>query len=193
LRSTKMEAARPENEDERLESLRQFKVLDSDPEEAFDAVTRLAALICHTPIALITFVDAERQWFKSRVGFAQRQTPRDVSFCAHAILQPGPLIVRDTQDDERFRDNPFVLGNPHIRFYAGAPLTTDEGFRLGTLCVLDTVPRVLFSDQATALSLLSTQTMALLNMRRTVAYLESALNRKREKIAELEGRLGREQ
>jgi GAF domain-containing protein len=188
-----MEAARPENEDERLESLRQFKVLDSDPEEAFDAVTRLAALICHTPIALITFVDAERQWFKSRVGFAQRQTPRDVSFCAHAILQPGPLIVRDTQDDERFRDNPFVLGNPHIRFYAGAPLTTDEGFRLGTLCVLDTVPRVLFSDQATALSLLSTQTMALLNMRRTVAYLESALNRKREKIAELEGRLGREQ
>ena len=163
--------------------------MDSDSEEAFDAVTRLAALICQTPTSLISLVDADRQWFKSRVGFGPQETPRDVSFCAHAILQPGPLVVRDTQDDERFRDNPLVLLSPYIRFYAGAPLATAEGFKLGTLCVLDTVPRVLFADQVAALDLLSTQVMALLNMRRTVAYLESALDRKREKVAELEGRL----
>lgn len=184
-----MRAQLPEDEDARLEALRQFEVLDSDPEEAFDAVTRLAALICQTPTALITFVDADRQWFKSRVGFAPQETSRDVSFCAHAILQPGLSVVRDTQDDERFRDNLLVLSRPYIRFYAGAPLVTAEGFKLGTLCVLDTVPRVLFADQVTALDLLSTQVMALLNMRRTVAYLESALNRMRERVAELEVRV----
>lgn len=166
-------------------------VLDSDPEEAFDAATRLAALICQTPTALVTLVDDDRQWFKSRVGFTAQETPRDASFCAHAILQPGPLVVRDTQDDERFRDNPLVLKTPYIRFYAGAPLATIDGFNLGTLCVLDTVPRVLFDDQVAALSLLSKQVMAMLEMRRTIIYLESALNRKREMVAELEGRLRR--
>ncbi len=186
-----MKAQVPEDEDARLAALHQFVVLDSDPEEAFDAVTRLAALICQTPTALVTLVDADRQWFKSRVGFTSQETPRDVSFCAHAILQPGSLVVRDTQDDERFRDNPLVLSSPYIRFYAGAPLATDDGFKLGTLCVLDTVPRVLFDDQVAALGLLSKQVMALLNMRRTVAYLERALNRKRERVAELEGRLRR--
>ncbi len=184
-----MRARLPGDEEERLAALREFKVLDSEPEEAFDAATRLAALICQTPKALITFVDADRQWFKSRLGFDERETSRDVSFCAHAILQPGPLVVRDTQTDDRFRDNPFVLSSPYIRFYAGAPLTTAEGHKLGTLCVLDTVPRVLFADQVAALELLSTQVMALLNMRRTVAYLESALNRQREKSAGLEARL----
>ncbi len=186
-----MKAQVPEDEDARLAALHQFVVLDSDPEEAFDAVTRLAALICQTPTALVTLVDADRQWFKSRVGFTSQETPRDVSFCAHAILQPGSLVVRDTQDDERFRDNPLVLSSPYIRFYAGAPLATDDGFKLGTLCVLDTVPRVLFDDQVAALGLLSKQVMALLNMRRTVVYLERALNRKRERVAELEGRLRR--
>ena len=186
-----MRAALPEGEAGRLEALREFKVLDSEPEEAFDAATRLAALICQTPKALITFVDADRQWFKARLGFDERETSRDVSFCAHAILQPGPLVVRDTQTDERFKDNPLVLSTPYIRFYAGAPLTTAEGHKLGTLCVLDTVPRVLFADQVAALELLGTQVMALLNMRRTVAYLESALNRQREKVAGLEARLRR--
>lgn len=184
-----MKAELPQDEEARLAALRQFKVLDTEPEEAFDAATRLAALICQTPIALITLVDADRQWFKSRVGFDDRETLRDVSFCAHAILQPGPLVVRDTQTDERFRDNPFVLKSPYIRFYAGAPLTTAEGYKLGTLCVLDTVPRMLFADQLTALELLSTQVMTLLDLRRTVAYLESALNRQRERVAELEARL----
>lgn len=184
-----MRAELPEDEESRLAALREFKVLDSEPEEAFDAATRLAALICQAPVALITFVDEDRQWFKSRVGFDASETPRDVSFCAHAILQPGPLVVRDTQTDERFRDNPYVLSRPYIRFYAGAPLTTEEGARLGTLCVLDTVPRVLFDDQLRALELLSTQVMALLNARRTVDYLESALNRQRERAAGLEDRL----
>jgi GAF domain-containing protein len=186
-----MRAQLPEDKEARLAALREFKVLDSEPEEAFDAATRLAALVCQAPVALITFVDADRQWFKSRVGFDASETPRDVSFCAHAILQPGPLVVRDTQTDARFKDNPYVLSRPYIRFYAGAPLTTEEGSRLGTLCVLDTVPRVLFADQVAALELLGTQVMALLNMRRTVAYLESALNRQRERAAELEARLRR--
>lgn len=186
-----MRAALPENESGRLKALRELRVLDSEPEEAFDAATRLAALVCQTPVALITLVDADRQWFKSKVGFDLPETSRDVSFCAHAILQPGPLVVRDTQTDERFKDNPFVLSTPYIRFYAGAPLTTAEGFKLGTLCVLDTVPRVMFADQVRALELLSTQVMALLELRRTVAYLESALNRQRERADGLEASLRR--
>ena len=184
-----MKAPIPENEPARLESLRQFKVLDTEPEEAFDDITRLASYICQTPTALITFVDADRQWFKSRVNCIPQETSRDMSFCAHAILQPGQMVVRDTLDDERFRDNPFVLSEPYIRFYAGSPLTSAEGFKLGTLCVLDNVPRVLFSDQADALQMLSNQVTALLGMRRTVAYLESALNQKRKMVEELEGRL----
>jgi hypothetical protein len=186
-----MRAATPEDERERLEALRHFKVLDTDPEEAFDDITRLASYICQTPSALISFVDADRQWFKSRVGFEPQESSRDVSFCAHAILQPGPMVVRDTLDDERFRDNPYVLSAPYIRFYAGAPLVSTEGFKLGTLCVLDSVPRILFPDQAAALQLLSKQVMALLDMRRTVAYLESALNEKRARVEELEGLLKR--
>ena len=186
-----MRAATPEDERERLEALRHFKVLDTDPEEAFDDITRLASYICQTPSALISFVDADRQWFKSRVGFEPQESSRDVSFCAHAILQPGPTVVRDTLDDERFKDNPYVLSAPYIRFYAGAPLVSTEGFKLGTLCVLDSVPRILFPDQAAALQLLSKQVMALLDMRRTVAYLESALNEKRARVEELEGLLKR--
>ena len=186
-----MRAATPEDEQARLEALRHFKVLDTEPEEAFDDITRLASYICQTPSALISFVDADRQWFKSRVGFEPQESSRDVSFCAHAILQPGPTVVRDTLDDERFKDNPLVLSAPYIRFYAGAPLVSTEGFKLGTLCVLDNVPRILFPDQADALQLLSKQVMALLDMRRTVAYLESALNEKRARVEELEGLLKR--
>lgn len=186
-----MRAATPENERARLEALRHFKVLDTAPEEAFDDITRLASYICQTPSALISFVDADRQWFKSRLGFEQQETSRDISFCAHAILQPGPTVVRDTLDDERFKDNPLVLSAPYIRFYAGAPLISTEGFRLGTLCVLDNVPRVLFPDQAGALQMLSNQAMTLLDMKRTVAYLESALNEKRARVVELETRLER--
>jgi hypothetical protein len=182
-----MKAPLPEGEQARIETLRQFKVMDTEPEAVFDEVTRLAALITQTPTALITLVDSERQWFKSRFGFRPRETPRDVSFCAHAILQPGPLVVKDALDDERFRDNPLVLKEPYIRFYAGFPLTSSEGHRLGTLCVLDRERRILFTEQLEAMESLSKVVMALLEARRTVAFLEGALNAKRKRIAELEG------
>jgi GAF domain-containing protein len=182
-----MKAPLPEDEGARAENLREFRILDTEPEEVFDEVTRLASYISQTPTALITFVDSDRQWFKSRVGFDQSETPRDVSFCAHAILQPGPTVVKDTLDDERFRDNPLVLESPYIRFYAGFPLTSAEGYRLGTLCVLDSVRRLLFPEQAEALGRLSRVAMGLLEARRTAAYLEGALNAKRKRLAELEG------
>ena len=181
--------APPQQEERaRLEALRELHILDTEPEEAYDEIARLASYVCHTPTALITFVDSGRQWFKSRVGFAPRETPREVSFCAHAILQPGPLVVTDALDDDRFRDNPLVLEDPYIRFYAGFPLTSAEGHRLGTLCVIDSAKRILFPDQEAALRGLSNVLMALLDARRTVRYLEGALNVKRRAIAELEGR-----
>ena len=188
-----MKAPLPPDERARLETLRQFKILDTEPEPVYDDIARLAAYVCHTPTALITFVDEGRQWFKSHEGFGPRETPRDVSFCAHAILQPGPLVVTDTLDDERFRDNPFVLESPYIRFYAGFPLTSDEGHRVGTLCVIDTERRRLFDDQREALGRLSRVLTALLNARRTVAYLEGALGAKRARVAELEGEQAREE
>lgn len=184
-----MKAPIPDDEGARLDALRQYHVLDTDPEEAFDDIARLASYVCQTPTAIISLVDADRQWLKSRVNFEPRQTSRGDSFCAHAILQPGPLVVRDTLDDERFRDNPLVLSAPYIRFYAGSPLTSTEGYRLGTLCVLDSVPRMLFPDQAEALRRLGNGVMALLNARRAVAYLESALNEKRARVEELEERV----
>jgi len=176
----------PVDEAARLDTLREYRILDTPPERRFDDLTLLASHICATPIALITLIDADRQWFKARVGTDLFETPRDVSFCAHAILQPGPLVVKDALDDARFRDNPLVLESPYIRFYAGFPLTLDEGHRLGTLCVIDTVRRLLFPEQAEAMERLSRVVMALLNARRTVAYLESALNAKRKRVSELE-------
>jgi GAF domain-containing protein len=184
-----MRARLPEDEPERLESLRRYRILDTDYEEAFDTAARLAAYVCQTPTALITFVDSDRQWFKSHFGFAQRQTSRDVSFCAHAILQEGPTVVRDALDDERFRDNPFVTTAPYIRFYAGAPLISSEGHRLGTLCVIDRVPRELRREQIEALQMLSTVLMALLNTRRDLRYVAGSLEDKRRRIAHLEERL----
>ena len=188
-----MKAPLPPDERERVEALRHFKVLDTEPERVFDDIARLAAYVCQTPTALVTFVDSDRQWFKARVGFGPRETPRDVSFCAHAILQPGPLVVTDALDDERFHDNPLVLEAPYIRFYAGFPLTSEEGHRVGTLCVLDTAKRILFPDQEAALERLRNVLAALLNTRRTVSYLEGALNVKRGRVAELEGARPREE
>ena len=186
-----MRAPLPEDERARIENLREFKVLDTEPEEVFDEITRLAALISQTPTALITFVDSDRQWFKSHFGFDVRETTRDLSFCAHAILQEGPTVVRDALDDERFRDNPLVTGEPYIRFYAGAPLVTTEGFVLGTLCVIDRRPRDLEEGQIKALQALSRVVIALFESRRERNFLRRALDKHKRAEEELKARLER--
>ena len=152
----------PTDESERLDALRQHEILDTDPEDAFDEVTRLAAQICNTPIALITLVDPSRQWFKSKVGVAFCETSRDISFCAHAILKRTILEVPDTLTDLRFATNPLVTRNPFIRFYAGTPLITPGGHALGTLCVMDRVPRQLSNAQRQGLTDLGRQVEELL-------------------------------
>lgn len=140
----------------RLDALRRYRILDTDPEQAFDDLTLLASQVCGTPIALISLVDDHRQWFKSRVGLEAQETSRRVSFCAHAIAQPGLFVVPDALDDARLCDNPLVLGDP-LRFYAGLPLRAREGEALGTLCVIDRRPRSMTADQQEVLEALRRQ------------------------------------
>src|SRR5258706_6439232 len=138
----------PMDESERLAELEDLEVLDSEAEEDFDGLTRLAASVCGTPIALVSLVDAERQWFKSKLGLETKETPRDVAFCAHAINKPGQLfVVPDALNDSRFLANPLVTDDPSIRFYAGMPIDTKPGSAIGTLCILDRVPRDLSHSQ----------------------------------------------
>jgi hypothetical protein len=160
----------------RLKALRQYRILDTEPEQAFDDLTLIASQICGVPIALISLVDEDRQWFKSRIGIEARESSRSVSFCAHAILQRGIFTIPDASKDERFRNNPFVQGEPHIRFYAGAPITTQDGYALGTLCVIDYVPRKLTDDQINALQALERQVSAQLELRRNLEELRVALD-----------------
>ena len=155
-----------QDEKRRLEVLWQYAVLDTPPEEAFDNLTALAAQICKAPIALISLVDENRQWFKSKFGLTASETARDISFCGHAIHQSGLFIVPDATRDERFADNPLGTAEPRIRFYAGAPLVSPEGQPLGMLCILDRVPRKLSSSQQESLRVLSRQVMAQLELRR---------------------------
>ncbi|MEZ5670714.1 MAG: GAF domain-containing sensor histidine kinase [Alphaproteobacteria bacterium] len=131
----------PFNEDYRLAVLRSYRILDSEAEPAFDRLVRLAAELAEVPVALISLIDQERQWFKAKVGLDVAETPRDISFCQHAIMRSDPLIVPDASQDPRFADNPLVTGEMHLRFYAGFPLTVPEGVRLGTLCMVDFAPR----------------------------------------------------
>jgi GAF domain-containing protein len=168
-------AARPGNEAERLRALDAYRILDTAPEPVFNDLVTVAAHICGAPMSLITLVDDSRQWFKARVGLELAETRREHAFCAHAILDTVPLVVPDATTDSRFADNPYVVDDPSIRFYAGAPLTTPDGHALGTLCVLDCVPRELTPDQLAALQALARQATALLEWRRTMAQLAEAL------------------
>ena len=166
-------APRPANEPQRLDALRSYAILDTPVEAAFDDIVKVASQICGTPMALISLVDDVRQWFKASVGVAVRETPVEMAFCAHAILQPEVLVVSDTQQDPRFIDNALVTGEPKLRFYAGAPLRTSDGYQLGTVCVLDREPRQLSNSQREALQALARQTMALLELRRSLTAAEA--------------------
>ncbi len=139
-------APTPENEGDRLQKLLEYEILDTDPEKAFDRITRIVAETIGVPIALVSLVDADRQWFKSRHGLDAEQTPREIAFCAHAILDDKTFVIEDAHRDERFADNPLVTGDPSVRFYAGAPLVTSDGYKLGTLCAIDRVPRKISDD-----------------------------------------------
>jgi len=180
------------DEPERLAVLKSYEILDTDPEEAFDDLVKLASWICGTPIALVSLVDERRQWFKARVGLALSETPRDVAFCSHALAGQLPFVVRDTLADARFARNPLVAENPYIRFYAGAPLRTPSGHALGTLCVIDRVPRELSPDQLRALETLSHEVVSRLELRRHVLELSRALAR-HQRSAQQRQRVERQQ
>ena len=169
-----MEAALHSAEDERLSALRSYGILDTPREEEFDDIVRVVSAICETPISVINLIDQGRQWFKAEIGLGVRETPLPASICAHAILQPGLFVVPDTLNDARFTDNPLVVGDPHLRFYAGALLETDEGLPLGTICVLDYIPRQLTDNQKDLLRVMASQIMKMFELRRTNAVEHSA-------------------
>ncbi len=163
-------------ENDRLKSLKSYSIIDTLPEIDYDNITTIAAGICDTPISLITLVDKDRQWFKSHHGLNVSETPRDFAFCAHAINNPDALFeIHDSRKDERFHDNPLVTGDPNVIFYAGAPLTGEDGLPLGTLCVIDNKPKYLSESQKTSLKSLSNQVTRLLELRKNKIELEESV------------------
>ena len=171
----------PNNESERLGQLESYGAFGTPPDREYDDLTLIASQICGTPIALISLVGEDKQWLKSRFGLDVAETPREMAFCAHAILQPSELfVVEDATLDDRFKDNALVLGDPHIRFYAGAPLVTPSGDALGTLCVIGRHQGKLTPEQGEALRALARQVMALLEMRRLVAEFEAVLEARKQ-------------
>jgi GAF domain-containing protein len=179
-----MTATMPSTETARVAALNRYAILDTEPEQSFDDLVVLASFVCRTPIATLSLVDDHRQWFKSKVGVEIRETPREISFCAHAIKQEELFIVHDALEDPRFRENPLVLGDPHIRFYAGAPLVDEDGYALGTLCVMDRQPRELDDTQKEALRSLRRLALSQIELRRNIQLLKEALNdRTREEHA----------
>ncbi|MGV3767942.1 MAG: GAF domain-containing protein [Chitinophagaceae bacterium] len=155
---------KPFNEKERIRELNKFSILDSAPEPEFDELVELASRICKAPISMISLVDEDRQWFKSKIGLSTDQTDRNVSFCAHAILNNDVMVVSDTTSDQRFCDNPFVTDTPSIRFYAGAPIVSN-GHTLGTICILDVIPRNISEEEIRTLKILAGQVKKLLELR----------------------------
>lgn len=178
-----MSPPKPANEAQRLENLQTYAILDTAQEQIWNDLAELAAYICETPISAISFVDQERQWFKSVIGLETRETSRDMAFCAYAILQPEPLIIPNTLADPRFEKNELVLQEPEIRFYAGAPIISEEGFELGSICVIDRQPRELKPEQIEALKSLSRQVSSLLNMHKQNLALQMA-KAKAEKLTQ---------
>jgi GAF domain-containing protein len=164
------------NDAARVAALQKYAILDSEPEQAFDDLTLLASYVCKTSMALISLIDENRQWFKSKVGISATETSRDIAFCSTAIQQRDVFVVPDALQDERFRTNPLVVSEPNIRFYAGAPLINEDGYALGTLCVIDQTPRSLAPDQEAALKALSRLVLMQMEFRRNLILLKQALS-----------------
>jgi PAS domain S-box-containing protein len=175
----------PENEAARQAALDEHEVVDTEAEASFDALTRLAAHVIGTPMALVSIITRDRQWFKSKVGISGTETSRELSFCGHVVASGKPLVVTDAQQDPRFADNPYVTGDPNVRFYAGLPLATEEGLVVGTLCVLDRTPRELSPEALQLLELVAAQAAAQLQLRRKDRHL----SRERQRLEESEARL----
>jgi len=177
----------PQNETSRLKALQEYKVMDTLPEQAYDNFTRLASMICSTPIALITLLDEERQWFKSRFGLERSEIPREDAICNHTIMAlDNIMVINDATQDGRFASNLLVAAEPNIRFYAGAPLVTSNGEALGTICVMDDKPRGITQDQLDALQVLSREVMGQFELRRSIATLEQSMLKQENYIDQLQ-------
>lgn len=168
-------APKPHNEQERLAALKKYNLLDSLPEQVYNDIARLASEICGTPMAMFSLIDSDRQWVKAKSGIDLVESPREVSFCAHVIINPNePMVVEDARYDERFHDNPFTTQDPHIVFYAGIPIVDPQGNALGSLCVLDSRPRELSDQKLEALKALAKLVQTHLELRRLTAELDQS-------------------